>query len=246
MKSPSHPSTIHPAAELLRDFVNGQLDDTLSAAIEAHIEQCKSCCQLLVSISREQDPFIKALASAVDLSPGDTSTSVSARAGPHDDTPSETASHADLPASIGRFQIREQLGCGGFGIVLRATDPRLQRELAIKIPRGGAFLTDELRQRFVREAQAAAALDHANIVSVYEAGEEAGVCYIASAYCRGLNLSTWLKAQQKPVPISTAAWLIETLAEAVAHAHPRGALHRDGRNRSPSNASNASNLRLKW
>jgi serine/threonine-protein kinase len=129
--------------------------------------------------------------------------------------------------SLGRFQVRRLLGRGTFGVVWLAYDPRLGREVALKVPAPEALVTPQLRQRFVREAQAAAGLDHPHVVPVYEAGEEGSVCYLASAYCPGVTLAAWLKGRSEPVPVAGAAALVATLAGAVDHAHRRGVVHRD-------------------
>jgi tetratricopeptide (TPR) repeat protein len=128
---------------------------------------------------------------------------------------------------LGRFQIRRELGRGGAGVVFQAFDPKMGREVALKIPRPEAIVLPELRMRFQQEARAAAVLDHPNIVPVYDAGEELGMCYIASAYCPGVTLGAWLRERTEPAPFDDAAGLIATLAEAVEHAHRRGILHRD-------------------
>jgi tetratricopeptide (TPR) repeat protein len=134
---------------------------------------------------------------------------------------------APMPTQLGRFRIRQELGRGGFGVVLLAFDPKLGREVALKVPRPEALTNLELRARFQQEARATAGLDHPNLVPVYEAGEQDGVCWIASAYCPGITLSAWLKERTEPVPFALAARLVATLAEAVEHAHRRGILHRD-------------------
>jgi serine/threonine protein kinase len=130
-------------------------------------------------------------------------------------------------ARLGRFQILHELGRGGFGMVFLASDPQLGRVVALKVPRPEALLTPELRERFLREARAAAGLDHPNVVPVHEAGQEGLICYIASAYCPGVTLAEWLKERTEPVPVRLAARLVATLAEAVQHAHSRGVVHRD-------------------
>ncbi|MCI0456834.1 MAG: serine/threonine-protein kinase [Gemmataceae bacterium] len=128
---------------------------------------------------------------------------------------------------LGRFQVRRELGRGGFGLVFLAYDPALQREVALKVPRAEALAMPEWRERFQREARAASALEHPHLVPVYEVGEVGPVCFLVSAYCPGPTLATWLKDQREPVPFRLAAGLIATLAEAVQHAHDRGVVHRD-------------------
>ena len=101
---------------------------------------------------------------------------------------------------FGRFQIRKELGRGGCGVVFLAFDPVLRREIALKLPLPAVLISPALRQRFLREAQAAAGLDHPNLVSVYEADEIPPICYIASTYCEGPTLAAWLKNHPGPVP----------------------------------------------
>jgi serine/threonine-protein kinase len=134
----------------------------------------------------------------------------------------------DLPwPSLGRFQLRRELGRGTFGIVYLAYDPGLGREVALKVPRLDALADPQLRERFQREARAAAGLEHPHVVPVYEAGEVGPVCYIASAYCPGPTLAQWLKQRDQPVLVRQAAALVALLADGVHHAHTRGVVHRD-------------------
>ena len=148
----------------------------------------------------------------------------------------------DIPAELGRFRILRKLGQGGCGIVFLAQDPLLNRLVALKVPRPEAVLSSGLRQRFLREAQAAAAIDHPNVVPVYEAAESGVLCYIASAFCPGISLREWLKKRRGKaptgastsgstptgmVPVRSAAALVATLAEAIHYTHQKGVLHRD-------------------
>jgi serine/threonine protein kinase/tetratricopeptide (TPR) repeat protein len=134
--------------------------------------------------------------------------------------------NAEWPAVAG-YEILAELGRGGMGVVYRARQAALGREVALKVPRPEILLTAELRERFVREARAAAGLDHPNVVPVYEAGAEGPLCYIASAYCPGVTLAEWLASRSEAVPLRQAATLVATLAGAVQHAHERGVVHRD-------------------
>jgi WD40 repeat protein len=128
---------------------------------------------------------------------------------------------------VGRFRIVHTLGHGGGGIVFLAHDPLLRRKVAVKIPRLEALLTPQLRLRFLREARAAAGLNHPNLVPVYEAGEVDGLCFIVSAYCPGLNLADWLVQRKTPVSGRMAAELVAVLADAVEYIHGCGLYHRD-------------------
>jgi WD40 repeat protein len=128
---------------------------------------------------------------------------------------------------IGRFELRRQLGKGGCGIVFLAYDPKLQREVALKIPRPEMLMNPDAKRRLIREALAAAEFNHPNLVPVFETGELGPVCYIATAFCPGQTLAEWLDRQAFPVPVRQAARLVAVVAEAVQHAHDRGVLHRD-------------------
>jgi len=131
------------------------------------------------------------------------------------------------PPQLGRFRIVRELGRGGFGVVYLATDLLLHRQVALKVPRPEALFTPELRQRFVREARAAAGLSHPSIVPVFDSGEAGALCYLVSAYCPGGNLAAYLRSLARPFPARDAAALVAVLADAVQHAHARGILHRD-------------------
>lgn len=131
------------------------------------------------------------------------------------------------PHRIGRFELRRQLGKGGCGIVFLAYDPKLRREVALKVPRPEMLMNPDAKRRLKLEALAASEFDHPNLVPVYEWGEVGPLCFIATAYCPGQTLAAWLDRQAFPVPVRQAARLVATLADAVQHAHDRGVLHRD-------------------
>jgi hypothetical protein len=122
------------------------------------------------------------------------------------------------------FELVEELGSGGSGTVWKATDSRLRRTVAIKIPHHGSMAQFE-RARYLREGQAAAQLQHPNIVSVYEVGEDRGQVFIVSEYVHGLNLRDSLKRGRPS--FRAAAELVALLAEALQHAHDQGVIHRD-------------------
>jgi len=131
---------------------------------------------------------------------------------------------APLLTKLGRFELIERLGVGGFGTVWKARDKELDRPVAIKIPRQ-SVMTGEEQEKFFREARAAAQLRHPSIVSVHEVGRDGDSVYIVSDFVRGVTLGDWLTGQQ---PTSReAAELCAKIADALHHAHEQGVVHRD-------------------
>jgi serine/threonine protein kinase len=129
--------------------------------------------------------------------------------------------------SLGRYHLLEQLGEGGMAVVYKAYDTRLEREVAIKVIRSGAFpadTLDEALKRFEREAKSLAKLSHPNIVKVHDFGEHEGSPFLVMEYLPGGTLKRLLG---KPIPWQEAVRLILPVARSVAYAHQRGILHRD-------------------
>lgn len=144
--------------------------------------------------------------------------------GPRSDaSPIPTAPSA-VGNRIGRFEIGETLGRGGFGIVYRAHDPLLDRDLALKIPLFPGS-DDRRAQRFLAEARAAGKLRHPHIVAVYESGEADGKLFIASEYVEGQTLADVLEGG-RPGQEQAAGW-VRDLAGALSYAHSQGIVHRD-------------------
>lgn len=139
-----------------------------------------------------------------------------------------TALDLDDPAqrAFGDYELLEQIGQGGMGMVFRARQQRLDREVAIKLLSAGAWAPEPLVDSLRREAQHAAQLQHANIVTVFEMGEHEGLIFYAMQLVRGRSLSQQLDADG-PSPPREAARLIRTIAEAVDYAHRLGVLHLD-------------------
>ncbi|MDB5337594.1 MAG: Serine/threonine protein kinase PrkC, regulator of stationary phase [Planctomycetaceae bacterium] len=125
---------------------------------------------------------------------------------------------------IKQFELQSILGHGGFGIVWRARDKRLQRDVAIKVPRPDRLALSD-RTMFLREARAAAKLHHPNIIAIHEVGEHESEIYIVTELVEGVSLKTWLETQK--MSPSDAASLIAKLAIAAQHAHDQRIVHRD-------------------
>ncbi|RMD66929.1 serine/threonine protein kinase, partial [Candidatus Parcubacteria bacterium] len=129
--------------------------------------------------------------------------------------------------SIGRYHILEQVGQGGMATVYKAYDTRLERDVALKVIRRGAFPPDDLDRilkRFEREAKSLARLSHPHIVKVLEYGEHEGSPYLVLEYLAGGTLKEQLTRQ---IPWDEAAALLLPIARALHYAHQQGFIHRD-------------------
>ena len=139
-------------------------------------------------------------------------------------TPRDLHGRPPIPTMIGRFLVREPLGEGGYGEVFRAYDPHLDREVALKVLKPNR-LGEKALERFLREARAAARLDHPNIVGLHDAGRDEQRCWIAYQLVQGVTLSR-LRDDDRP-SIDAAVRIVRELALALDHAHRRGVYHRD-------------------
>ena len=135
-----------------------------------------------------------------------------------------TADAADAVIRIAHFELVEQLGMGAFGAVWRARDTKLDRIVAVKIPRRGQLNAEET-ELFLREARSAAQLRHPNIVSVHEVGRDGDYVYLVSELIHGISLDKWLEGQQ--LTAREAADICAKIAGALRHAHEKGVIHRD-------------------
>lgn len=127
---------------------------------------------------------------------------------------------------LGTYRIVKLLGSGGMGAVFLAEDTQLRRPVALKLIRPRAAASPIARDRFLREARAAAALRHDHIVTIYQVGEENGVPYLAMEHLEGESLDDRLR-REGTLPIPEAVRIAGEIAEGLAAAHARGLIHRD-------------------
>ncbi len=134
----------------------------------------------------------------------------------------------DFPpgSRIAGYQIEELLGRGGMAVVYRAADVRLDRQVALKVLAPELTRDSAFRQRFIRESRAGAAVDHPNIIPVFEAGEADGVLFIAMRYVAGRDVRALIE-RSGPLPPSRVANIVTQVASALDTAHARGLVHRD-------------------
>jgi tetratricopeptide (TPR) repeat protein len=192
----------------LTDFVQGLLEEQPLARLEAHLDGCEACRQVVVM-----------------LAGGDAVLTKPTQAGP-----SSPGAGAKLSRGmeLGRYVLLDRIGLGGMGVVFAAYDPELDRKVALKLLRSdftagpGAV---EARSRLWREAQALARLSHPHVVTVHDVGVHGESLFIAMDFVDGVTLSRWLKAEPR-------AWtgVLDCFLQAgrgLAAAHAAGLVHRD-------------------
>ncbi len=137
----------------------------------------------------------------------------------------KAAQAAELLGELGDYELQEEIGRGGQGVVFRARQKSLNRIVALKVISLGQWASKAHLKRFRREAEAAASLDHPSIVPIYEVGERVGSCYFSMKFVEGGQLDQVTK--REPMPIRRAVELVVKVARTVHYAHEHGILHRD-------------------
>ncbi len=128
--------------------------------------------------------------------------------------------------TLGKYQIRQELGKGAMGVVYLGFDPGLEREVALKVMASAILSDNELKERFEREAKSVARLQHPNIVTVYDLGYDAqGAPYIAMEYLKGQDLEN--RIRRDPLTFREKLDVVGQTCRGLAHAHKNGIVHRD-------------------
>jgi len=244
-----------PDQHLLELLVLGKVSEDEAEHLEAHVGTC-ACCLQHLSALQTVDPLVTAFREASQMETAPEAGLIEAvipclkRLRPKEVTepfvprmqdrgeaapPATLASYdflapAERPGELGRlgpYRLLQLLGSGGMGLVFLVEDPRLQRQLALKVIRPDLVARAELRERFLVEARAVAAVEHDNIVTVYEVNEEAGVPFLAMPLLRGQTLEEQLQASNGPLPVDDILRIGRQTADGLAAAHARGLIHRD-------------------
>jgi eukaryotic-like serine/threonine-protein kinase len=130
------------------------------------------------------------------------------------------------PTQLGAYEVLEEIGRGGMGVVYRGHAPNLDRTCAIKVR---TSTSDDLREicRFQNEAVLAARLRHPNIVGVFDAGEDEGRFYLVMEYVEGVDFAVWISQHKSPDDLVVGVRVLIAAAEALGYAHAQGVVHRD-------------------
>jgi WD40 repeat protein/tRNA A-37 threonylcarbamoyl transferase component Bud32 len=233
----TEPTSNHPDDETLLALSLGRLAEAELARVSAHLTDCPACCGRLDQLATD-DRLLARLRES-DASRDDVLVnraqrrsavralrqSHEARSVPREPDPDAVTKVLPVPRQIGDYDILEEVGRGGMGVVYKARHRGLKRLVALKMVLAGEFASSTQELRFRLEAELAARVQHPHIVQVYEIGSYEGRPFLALEWVEGGSLANRLEG--KPWPPGEAAALIETLARAIDVAHGEGVVHRD-------------------
>ena len=265
-----------PDRQILALLLDPRTKEEDVAPVEEHVLACETCCQVLRELE-SADTFVEAARGTQASLPADgevqrviaglkaaKAPQISSAAALDETLASKCEATEDAwdlgtlldppegESELGRFggyRVLRVLGSGGMGLVFEAEDPKLRRRVALKVMKRALASKDEHHQRFLREARAAAAIEHPHIVTVYQVGEHKGIPFLAMQLLKGESLDERLRRQRedglprpssthgdglgRPSSVSGTLPLEEVLrigretAEALAEAHQRNLIHRD-------------------
>src|SRR6266496_2925073 len=185
-------------------------------------------CVLKIALATLPEAVAEGDLSAVASAKADDSGRVEQSAGEDRASASQdktTVRAAELLGELGDYELLEEIGRGGQGVVFRARQKSLNRIVALKVIGLGQWASKAHLKRFRREAEAAASLEHPGIVPIHEVGERDGSCYFSMKFIEGGKLDEIVR--REPMPVRQATELIAKVARTVHYAHEHGILHRD-------------------
>ncbi len=191
-------------------------------------ELCAHCPELTTDLRRRIDTML-AMEAFLDMGQaavGHDTRAVGEPGGPAELDFLTPPQGPDEIGRLGTYRVLRPLGVGGMGVVLLAEDSQLRRRVALKVMRRGPSATLEARQRFLREAQAAAALKDEHVVSIYQVGQDRDIPFLAMELPEGESLDTRLKREGR-LPVAEAVRIGRETALGLAAAHAQGLVHRD-------------------
>jgi hypothetical protein len=248
--TPDSPCPDCPPTRELERLIDGRLPDAESAAVTEHVGRCAGCQERLDALAAGGDslltttvrqcshgrppadsamwPALSAVAAEVSATAVFPSTGDTRPSGEHDLSFLRPSSLPDKIGTLGEFEIIREVGRGGMGVVLHAFDPCLQRDVAVKVLDPQLANNDVARQRFCREARAAAAVTHENLVAVHQVDEDeaSNLPYLVMQLIAGESLEQRLKRVGK-LAAGEVAKLGQQAAAGLAAAHAGGLIHRD-------------------
>ncbi|MFQ5491486.1 MAG: protein kinase, partial [Phycisphaerae bacterium] len=213
-----------PSEDRLAGYMLGLCAQDEADALRAHLDQCLDC-RTWVDQGSDDDGLLDSLRSVLDVEER-SGTRIGSDSHAESDDSGMVAIHPESGKPIIEgYDILEELGRGGMGVVYLADQKSTKRQVALKVLLEGPFASPQSRRRFEREVELAAQLDHPNIVTVLESGIASGRYYCAMRYVRGKRLDHF--AQDQGLRLGERLQLMGRVCRAVKHAHDRGIIHRD-------------------
>ena len=219
--------------ERLEAFLSGQLSAHEEQLLTAHLESCELCRRQLDEAAAAPDTWTCASAFLKDDELDHTALSSvddePIASGPQIRQVLDLLNASDDPHMLGRlgsYEVSGVIGAGGMGIVLKAFDRSLDRTVAIKVMAPYLATSGAARQRFSREARAAAAIIHPNVIAIYGVTTDAALPYLVMPYVGGASLQKRLD-REGPLPITDILRIGVQIAAGLAAAHDQGLVHRD-------------------
>jgi len=230
-------SITHPDADQLNAFALGKLELAEVDAVESHLASCDTCCDALKQM--QEDTFVGLVRQSKEASQasnaaaaGEVTLAAAHPSGAAQSSVSAAAANADgsqdIPAELAnhtRYRIVGLLGKGGMGEVYKAEHRLMERMVALKVINPKFVGSKQAVERFRREVQAAARLDHAPIVRAHDAEQAGNLHFLVMEYIEGTDLGQAL--ERGPLPVAEACEYIRQAALGLEHAHERGMVHRD-------------------
>ncbi|MGK0188239.1 MAG: serine/threonine protein kinase [Verrucomicrobiales bacterium] len=234
-----------PCPARLRRIINAPAESPTEADLLAHLDRCSICQQLLEEIAGEKvitAEWKPALAgSSFGVRPANASPSLSdlvdhLKRNPAPEKIAKTTEAeltflrpSNAPGSLGRlghYEVQGMIAQGGMGIVLKAVDPDLNREVAIKVLSPVLAVTERARSRFLREARSVASLDHPNVLPIFAVGDEDSLPYLVMPLVKGESLQERI-AREGALPLHALQAIGAKIARGLEAAHQAGLVHRD-------------------
>lgn len=224
------------SADQLSALLQGRLELDAEVDLQAHIQDCDSCRQQIERMAAEPEVWDEASLFLGDESAEENSATHPACDSGHPDRLPlqvrqvlETLGPTDDPSMLGRiggYEVSGVVGAGGMGVVVKAHDRSLDRVVAIKVLAPHLASSGSARKRFAREAKAAAAVIHPNVIAIYGVSNEESLPYLVMPYVGGSSLQRRLDADG-PFPTNEVLRIGQQIASGLAAAHGQGLVHRD-------------------
>ena len=224
--------------DLIEPYLNGDLDRTQELQLAEHLESCSVCRESLESSAAEPDGWMEASqllkptqfdwsldgeSNALDNSDPQSSLPLQIRNVLDSLTPSEDP---EMLGQLGGYEVSGVVGAGAMGVVLKASDKSLDRTLAIKVLSPHLASSGAARKRFAREAKAAAAVLHANVIAIHGVSNDQSMPHLVMPYVRGSSLQKRIN-DDGPLPVKEVLRISSQVAAGLAAAHAQGLVHRD-------------------